>query len=165
MTSFVHSHFPTEHPGVTRGELALESASRLSAGISGSRSLAVLLLSAMASAMMVAAYEVMDTVAEGHLLVLWTGLWVAAFASLALFASTARRLAVSLKSALDTWSSAIAQGRADQRLWAIAQNDPRVMADLQMALARNADADDALVRTANLPSISAFGGVASGRYI
>ena len=100
---------------------------------------------------MVAAYEVMDTVAEGHLLVLWTALWVAAFAALALFANNARRLTASLKAGLDTWSSAIAQGRADQRLWAIAKSDPRIMADLQVALQRNVDADDALVRTANLP--------------
>ncbi len=157
MTSFVHTNFPTEHPGVTRVELALESASRLSSGISGSRSLAVLLLSAVASAIVVAVYEVMDTVAEGHLLVLWTSLWIAVFAVLALFASNARRLGSNLKSVLDTWSSAIAQGRADQRLWAIAKSDPRVMADLQTALQRNADADDALVRSANLAALSKFG--------
>ncbi len=88
---------------------------------------------------MLVAYPVMDTVAEGHLLALWIALWLAAFAALAMFARTAKQIAQSVKSSLDSWSRKQAEQRADRRLWAIAANDPRVMADLQMALSRGTD--------------------------
>jgi hypothetical protein len=42
---------------------------------------------------------------------------------------------------LDAWSARVAQRRADERLWAIAQTDARLMADLQGAMNRNADLD------------------------
>jgi hypothetical protein len=79
----------------------------------------------------------MDTVAEGHLLVLWTGAWLAAFAALPLLAGSLRTLVADLKRRLDAWSFQVAQARAEQRLWAIAGQDPRVMADLQAAMSRS----------------------------
>ena len=140
MTSFINIEYPTEHPGVARIESAIgasvDAGQQVRRGLSGTRGLATLLLSAMAAAVMVVAYQVMDSVAEGHLLVIWIALWVAAFSTLAFFAGTARQLAARLKSGLDGWSREVAQARADQRLWAIAQADPRVMADLQAAMTR-----------------------------
>ena len=59
-----------------------------------------------------------------------------AFVALAIFAGTARRIASRLKTGLDSWSRRVAQSRADQRLWAIAQSDPRVMSDLHAAMLR-----------------------------
>jgi hypothetical protein len=140
MTSFVHLEYATKHPGVARVDSAFEAARHLRQGFSGSRGLAKLLLSAIAAAVMVVAYQVMDTMAEGHLLVMWTGLWAAAFVALAVFANTARHLAAQLKAGLDNWSRSIAQARADERLWAMAKVDHRVMADLQHAIARNEQA-------------------------
>ena len=137
MTRFVATAFPTEHPGVARLEAAAGQARVLARQFSGGRGLATALLSAMAAAVVVAAYQVMDSVAEGHLLVIWTGAWLATFAALALLAGSARRLAAGLKTGLDAWSHRLAQSRAEARLWAIAQRDPRVMADLQAALARD----------------------------
>jgi hypothetical protein len=136
MTSFVNVSHLAEHPGVVRAEAALAAAGQLKKRISGTRSLATLLLSAMVAAAMVVAYQVMDSVAEGHLLVVWIALWAVAFAALALFASTTRRLAARTLSGLNDWSHAIAQGRADVRLWEAARADPRVMADLQAAITR-----------------------------
>ena len=136
MTSFVHIEYAKQHPGVTRVESAIDAAQQLRKGFSVTASLASLLLSALAASVMVVAYQVMDSVAEGHLLVIWIALWVAAFSTLAFFAGTARQLAARLKSGLDGWSREVAQARADQRLWAIAQADPRVMADLQAAMTR-----------------------------
>ena len=136
MTSFINVSHPAEHPGVVRVEAALVAAAQLKKRISGTRSLATLLLSAMVAAAMVVAYQVMDSVAEGHLLVVWIALWAVAFAALALFAGTTRRLAARTLSGLNDWSHAIAQGRADVRLWEAARSDPRVMADLQAAIAR-----------------------------
>jgi hypothetical protein len=142
MTSFVHIEYSKDHPGVTRVESVIESAQHIGRGFSGKRGLATLLLSAMAAAAMVVAYEVMDTVAEGHLLVMWIALWAAAFVSLAMFAGTARSLATRIKVGLDDWSRALASARADERLWASAKADTRVMADLQAAATRNNIADE-----------------------
>ena len=137
MTSFVHLEYSNQHPGVTRVESAIDAAQHLRQGFSGTRGLAKLLLSAVAAAVMVVAYQVMDSVAEGHLLVIWIAIWAVAFASLALFAGTTRRFAVRLKSGLDAWSLSVAEARADERLWAMAKSDARVMADLQTAITRS----------------------------
>jgi len=136
MTSFVHLEYSTQHPGVARLEAAFASAQAIKRSFSGTGSLATLLLSAMAAAVMVVAYQVMDSLAEGHLLVLWIGLWVVAFATLAVCASTSRALAAGIKASLDGWSRNLATKRADERLWAMAKTDARVMADLQCAMQR-----------------------------
>jgi len=136
MTSFVNIKHSMQHPGVARVESAIDAARQLRRGFSGTRGLAALLLSAIAAAVMVVAYQVMDSVAEGHLLVMWIGLWAVAFAALALFAGTARNLAARVLAGLDAWASSIAQGRADMRMWEAARIDPRVMADLRVALSR-----------------------------
>lgn len=137
MTSFVTPSFPTEHQGVNRMEAAAGNALQLSRSLSGPRVLSAVLLVSMAAAVLVAAYQVMDTVAEGHLLVIWTGAWLAAFAALPLLAGSLRTLVADLKRRLDAWSFQVAQARAEQRLWAIAGQDPRVMADLQAAMSRS----------------------------
>lgn len=136
MTSFVNIKYSAQHHGADRLESAVDAAHQVRRSLSGTRCLSTLLLSAMAAAVMVVAYEVMDSVAEGHLLMMWIALWAAAFAALALFADTARQLAARLKSGLDAWSANLARSRADQRLWEAAQRDPGLMADLQAAMLR-----------------------------
>ena len=71
MTSFVHLEYSREHPGVARLEASLEAAQRLRKGFSGTRGLATLLLSAMVAAVMVVADQLMTSLTEGHLLVMW----------------------------------------------------------------------------------------------
>jgi len=93
---------------------------------------------------MVAAYQVMDSMADGHLLALWIGLWAVAFATLAAFASAARNLVVKAKNGLDAWSRSIASKRADERLWAMAKTDTRLMADLQAVMSRDTAGDESL---------------------
>jgi hypothetical protein len=136
MASFVDIKYSTQHPGLARAESAFDAVRQLGHGLAGSRSLATLLLSAMAAAVMVVAYQVMDSVAEGHLMVLWVSMWAAAFVVLALLAGAASSLAARIKAGLDAWSRSMARSRADQRLWAMAQSDPRVMGDLQAAMSR-----------------------------
>ena len=146
MTAFVHLEYSNQHPGVVRAESAIDalvsSAQHAKHKLSSTRSLATLLLSAMAAAVMVVANQVMDTVAEGHLLALWVGMWLVAFAALAAFASTATQLALRIKSQLDSWSRGLALKRADERLWAMAQTDTRLMADLQCAISRGRVVND-----------------------
>ena len=148
MTSFVNIEYSKDHPGVARMTSAIDSAQHMGRGFSGKRGLTTLLLSAMVAAVMVVAYEVMDSVAEGHLLVMWIALWAAAFVSLAVFAVPARNLVNQLKVGLDDWSRSLAEARADQRLWASAQSDARVMADLQAAFSRHADGANTAANTA-----------------
>ena len=146
MTHFVHLDYSIEHPGVTRlgatAALAIASVRHAKRYLRSSRALATFLLSAVAAAAMVVAYEVMDSMAEGHLLVLWIGLWTAAFASLVVCASSANAIAINLKSSLDRWSRNLAAKRADERLWAMAKTDTRVMADLQCAMSRGRTLND-----------------------
>lgn len=157
MTSFVNIKYSTQHPGVARAESAIDAAKRLRQGFSGTRGLATLLLSAMAAAVMVVAYQVMDSVTEGHLLVMWIALWAVAFAVLALFAGTARNVAKRLKAGLDSWSRSLAEARADQRLWATAKADSRVMADLQAAMSRaDIKAEDAQALEAQYDDVRAI---------
>jgi hypothetical protein len=151
MTSFVNISHPAEHPAVARFESAVGAARQLRKGFDGTRGLAALLLAAIVAAMVVVADQLVENWAEGHLLVAWVAMWAVAFAAMALFAGTARQLAARVLAALDTWSSAVAQARSDVRLWEAAKADPRVMADLQAAMARGVYADDA----AGLPSIVA----------
>ena len=152
MTSFINVQHPAEHPGVVRVEAALAATRQLKNQISGTRGLATLLLAAMVAAAMVVAYQVMDSVAEGHLLVVWIALWAVAFAALALFAGATRRLAARTVSGLNDWSQAIAQGRADMRRWEAARADPRVMADLQAAITRQKAAAETVAVVSALPA-------------
>jgi hypothetical protein len=143
MTSFINTTYSTEHTGAARVESALHAASQLRQGFSGTRGLAALLLSAIVASIMVVAYQVTDSVAEGHMLVIWMALWAVAFAGLALFAGTARNLAARTVAAMDAWSQTLAEARADIRMWEAAQTDPRVMSDLRVAMARQEVADEA----------------------
>ena len=137
MTSFVTTNYPTQHHGADRVESAIDAVQQARRGLSGTHGLATLLLSAIVAAVVVVADQVMDTVAEGHLLLLWIALWAVAFAALALFAGATRNMAARTKTGLDDWSRSVAEARADQRLWAAARQDSRVMADLQAAMTRS----------------------------
>lgn len=137
MTSFVHVDYPQQHPGVARVEAAIQAAGSLRQGFDGTRGIAALLLAAVVSALLVLADRMVDGWADGRLMAAWVVLWLVAFAALALFATPARRLATALVQRLDGWSQRVARDRADERLWATAQTDARVMADLKAAVSRS----------------------------
>ena len=160
MTRFVHLEYSNQHPGVVRLEAAVDtaftaakSARQAKHRLFNTRTLATLLLSAIAAAVMVAAYQVMDSMADGHLLVMWIWLWAVAFATLAICAGTVRQAVVSAKSSLDGWSRGVAVKRADERLWAMAKTDARVMTDLQAAMSHSEIDDDTLTFVA--PAVKA----------
>lgn len=138
MTAFAHVDHPTEHPGVVRAERVATSLKNIAGRLDSARANASLLLAAIVAALMVAANQVIDTWSEGHLLAAWIVMWTVAFAALALLAGPAHRTAVSLRSGLASWKAARKQAAADERLWAVALTDARVMADISRAM--NADA-------------------------
>jgi hypothetical protein len=137
MTSFVHIDYPTQHPGVERVEHVIESFERATVAFDGARGVATLLLAALVSALLVVANEVIETWSDGHLLAAWIALWLVGFAALALLAHPLRRLSVHAPKAWRRWLAARQLAAQDARMWSCAQHDPRLMADIMCAIARN----------------------------
>jgi len=79
----------------------------------------------------------MATWADGHLFAAWVALWAVAFAAVGLFGGVSKTMAIQMKQGLDAWSARMAQSRSDERLWAIAQTDARLMSELQTAMNRS----------------------------
>ena len=102
----------------------------------GSKALATMLLAASVSALIVVADSVIDTYADGHLLLGWITLWAVGFAAIGLLAGTARKTAMRLSQAIGHRHQRRAQKRADAYLMALAQHDPRIMAEVQAAIQR-----------------------------
>ncbi len=106
----------------------------------GSKVLAAMLLAALVSALLVVADSVVDTYAEGHLLLGWIGLWAVGFTAIGLLANTARRTAARIAHQLSTAGQWRAQKHADAYLRALARHNPRIMAEVQAAIERANDA-------------------------
>lgn len=102
------------------------------------RGLSVMLLAAVVAAMVVVADRLISTWADGQLFLAWVFLWVVVFAGMALFADTARSLARRAVVSLDGWSQALAEARAETRLWELARMDHRLMDELLAARTRAA---------------------------
>lgn len=130
MTSFIQPSFPAQHLGVARIESAVDTVNSMRIGFDTTKGLAAMLLAAMVSSLVVVADQLIDTWADGHLMVAWIVLWVVGFGALALFAGAARKVAGAVVESLDAWSRRVAKQRADERMWIIAKSDARVMADL-----------------------------------
>ena len=116
------------------------------------KTLASGMLAAGVAALVVIADHMIDDWAETHMLAAWLALWVVAVMAIVALRGVSRLLAQSVMSGLDRWSADLAQRRADQRLWAMAQTDSRLMCDLQTAMDR---ADDTRTPAANLTTYMA----------
>jgi hypothetical protein len=164
MTSFVHTQFPTEHPGVVRAESVAAAAGhlgrRFGKRFDTTKSLAAMLLAALVAAMVVVADQLIDTWADGHLMAAWVALWAVAFTALALLAPTAKRAAAGLSTGLKAWSERSAQARSEAQYWESAMADPRIMAEIQCAKLRAEEAEidklDAAEPTAGLARLDAM---------
>ena len=148
MTRFINAPHLDHHHGADRMEALMDAVQQVPRNLWGTHGAALLVGSALATAVAAVSYEIMDSATEGHLLMVWMVLWIALFAVLAFFAGALRSAGQRLRSSLDDWSRSIAEARADQRLWTIARQDSRVMADLQSALSRSDALDDAPAGTA-----------------
>ena len=102
-----------------------------------SRALASLLLAAGVSALVVLADQLMEPWADRHEIAAWLALWGVAVVAILVLRGVTRVLASRAIGTLDQWSAGLAQRRADERLWSMAQTDDRMMADLQAALDRS----------------------------
>lgn len=141
MTTFVHTEYPSEHPGVVRAERAARSLKGLFGSFDSARGAATLLLAAVVSALLVVANQVVDTWTEGHLLMAWIIMWTIAFTALALLAAPARNAGSVLRTSLRVWGERRQQAAEDEKLWAVALTDARVMADISRAMSAGAPRD------------------------
>ena len=102
--------------------------------------MAALLLAAVVAALVVVADQVIESWVDGHVFLAWVLLWAVVFAATLVFAGTARRMGLRAMAALNRWSVAAAQRRAEARMWEIAKTDSRVMSEL-VAAQQRADVD------------------------
>jgi hypothetical protein len=109
------------------------------------RALSALLLAAAVAALAVTVDQLIGTWADDHLLTAWVALWAVVFAGSLLLAGTARRMASRVRENLDAWARRSAEARAEERFLMLAQRDPRLLADISVAL-ENADKADQHVR-------------------
>jgi hypothetical protein len=106
---------------------------------SSSKTLANLLLAAGVAALVVGADQLINSWAESHVVAAWLALWAVAVLAIVVLRGLTRHLAQNLMTGLDAWSAHVARSRADERLWSMAQSDPRLMSDLQVALDRSSE--------------------------
>jgi hypothetical protein len=139
MTSFVQPTYPTHHEGIERVGEAIDSATTAYRKFDGARGLATFLLAAVVSGLILAANQLIDTWADGHLLAAWMALWTVAFAVLALAAGPIRRAVLSVKQfdgsgIYAAWTARRKARIQDEKMWEYARHDKRLMADIMRAV-------------------------------
>jgi hypothetical protein len=103
------------------------------------KTVATWMLAAGVAALVVWVDHLIDDWADTHVLAAWLSLWAVAVVAIAVLRGVSRVLAQKLMVGLDGWSAHVARRRADERLWAMAQTDSRLMTDLQTAMDRAED--------------------------
>lgn len=140
MTSLVQSEFPRVHAGAARFTSALERAGAALAYLRSPVGMVAMLVAGALAAVMVVAEQVVSALTDGHLLAVWIALWVIVFGLLATFSDAIRAWPGQLQAHLQARRAEAATRAADERTWAAALADPRLMAELDCALARARDA-------------------------
>ena len=136
MSSFVHVDQPTYHPGVRRAE-AVISQLRLARGrLNGARGMAAFLLAAVVAAVLVVADRMISNLDDGEALVGWAVVSGLLFAAIALGANALRTVGARLAATWKAGAERRANARADAQFMAYAAFDPRVMHELQAAITR-----------------------------
>jgi len=137
MSTFVHTQFIQKHPGVERVEGIVAKYQAYSQPFEGAKGLAALLLGALVSALLVVANQVIDSWSDGHLMAAWIALWLVSFSSLALFDGPVRSISSNLRKRFQHWMHVRAQNRQDEKTWAVAQQDPALMAELTVLMLKS----------------------------
>jgi hypothetical protein len=101
--------------------------------------LAGLLSASVFAALLAVADQVIDSWADGHMLVAWVMLWLSIFGGLALLTRPMRRASTASALWLQTRVAALAQSRREAALWDLAMHDPRMLQELRAAKARSQD--------------------------
>lgn len=136
MTSFVQPEFPRVHGGVVRLANALEWAQTALARLRSPAGMASVLVAGGLAAVIVVAEQVVSAWADGHLLAAWIAMWVVVFGLLAAFSDAVRAWPLQWQARLQAYRQAAAQRAEDEKTWAAAVADPRLMAELDCAWLR-----------------------------
>ena len=136
MKAFVHTSYPRVHPGVQRATRVLGSLKNLVTRADSARSVAIVLLSAIVSTVLVIVNQVIDTYTDGHLMAAWIFMWLVAFSTIALLAAPIRRTVNGFKPALKNWAITRRERANDAKMWEVALQDPRVMSEIQRAMSQ-----------------------------
>jgi hypothetical protein len=104
-----------------------------------SSTLAGMLVAAVVAAVLVVADQVIHTWADGQLLVGWVGLWVITFALLSYMAPSLRQMSSMAAGIARRWAGRRAARQAEDAMWALAQQDYRVLGELRAAQMRDLD--------------------------
>ena len=108
---------------------AVDTRPALRSRLDGVRGLSTLLMAAAVAALVVLAERLMGGWAEQHQFLAWVALWLLILVGSAAVSAPARGLARRVRHAAQTSVAAIAEARAEVRLWDAARADHRVMAD------------------------------------
>jgi hypothetical protein len=135
MAQFIQPEFSPSAAYSVGGSVSPRAARR---SAESTKALAGMLLAAAMAALLVVADQLIDTWADGHLLMAWVALWTVAFAGLAFLAPPLRQLSSALAGTLARWSQAAQARRMEEKMWEYARHDPRIMAELQHAWMRDA---------------------------
>ena len=136
MTSFINPGHPTEHRGADRLESLTDALRHLGQQFKGGKGLVAILLASVISALVVVADQIISTWTDGHFLMAWVASWAFVFAALALFAQSTHGWTGRVLVGMQQWSERLRARAQDRRMWAVAQSDPRFMADIQAARIR-----------------------------
>lgn len=136
MHRFAHTDFSTTHGGAERLSNALGALGGFAARLPGAKGLPGVLVVGGVSAAIVVADQIVSAWTDGHLLLGWVAMWVVVFTLLAVFSDAIRAWPTVLRRRLAASRRVAAQRAEDERTWAVAQGDPRLMAELQCALTR-----------------------------
>jgi hypothetical protein len=113
----------------------------VAAPATSAKTLSTLLLAAGVAALVVLTDQMIDDWAETHVVASWLALWAVAVVAIGALRGVTRLLAQNLMGGMDAWSARVARRRSDDRLWAMAQSDTRMMRDLQTAMDREENHD------------------------
>jgi hypothetical protein len=139
----------TTHQGVERVQEGLAAMRDVAQSTGHGKGLATALMGALVATLVVFADRMIDAWADEHLFAAWVLMWALVFGALGMFSGVMRRAARALQSGYKAWQVRRTEEAADERMWQIAQNDPRIMAELRLAQLRaRPEADAAYVAQA-----------------
>ena len=112
---------------------------RPSKRIAPSQALAGVLSASVFAALLAVADQVIDSWADGHMLLAWVMLWLSIFGGLALLTRPMRRASTASAFWLQTRVAALVQSRREAALWELAMRDPRMLQELRAAKVHSQD--------------------------
>jgi len=136
MTTFVQHDFPRVHEGANRLTRVLEWTRASFSRLGSPKALASILVTGGLSAVIVVAEQVVTALTDGHLLLAWVAMWLIVFGLLATFSDAIRTWPAQWLAHRTARRHTATQRAEDERTWAAAVADPRLMAELDSALLR-----------------------------